>query len=338
MRAVIGGTAPALRGGASLGGIAPALRGGASFSVVIALGLGMAGVAGVASAQGAPPPAQPAPASPPVAQTQPPPPGTPEAQPQPAPAAPTAPAEPVEPGTTTTPPPPPPTYPTPETPGQEPPPPRYEPLGRPEPEVEKGDWDPWEHATPDKHRHDGFYLRLSIGIGGGSIAGDDHILTGVDEVTVKSVGLATSIGIGGALTDNLILNANLFQTMLFNPSVDIDGDDVGDADDLDFDIGVGDDAEIGGIGIGVTYYFMPVNIYLAGSVGIGQAVFEDGRGDREGSDIGLVLDAMVGKEWWVGTDWGLGVAGQFIYLRAEDDIFGDVNGIAVNVMFSATYN
>jgi hypothetical protein len=83
---------------------------------------------------------------------------------------------------------------------------------------------------------------------------------------------------------------------------------------------------------------MPVNIYLAGSVGIGQAVFEDGRGDREGSDIGIVFDAMVGKEWWVGTEWGLGVAGQFIYLRAEDDIFGDVNGIALNAMFSATYN
>ncbi len=310
----------------------------AAISVVVALGLAVPGATGMASAQqGAPPPAQPAPApSPPAAQPQP---ATPQPQPQPTPGSPTAPAEPPPEVGTTPPPPPPPTYPAPEAPAQEQPPaPRYEPLGRPEPEIQEGDWDPWEHATPDKHRHDGFYLRLSIGIGGARIGGDDHILTGIDEVVIDSVGLATSIGIGGALTDNFILNADLFQTMLFNPSIEIDDDDVGDADDLDFDVGVGDDAEIGGIGIGVTWYIMPVNIYLAGSVGIGQAVFEDGRGDREGSDVGIVFDAMVGKEWWVGTEWGLGVAGQFIYLRAEDDIFGDVNGIALNAMFSATYN
>lgn len=304
-------------------------------SVVVALGLIASGLADEAAAQTPPGTAPAQPVAPPAAPAAQPQPAAPQAQPQPAPAAPNAPAEPAPPGT---PPPPPPAYPEP-APAQEPPPaPTYKPLGRPEPEIEKSDWDPWEHATPDMHRHDGFYLRLNIGIGWGSIAGDDHTLSGIDEITVSSVGLATSIGIGGALTDNFILNADLYQTMMFNPSVDIDGDDAGDADDLASDIGVGDDAEIGGIGIGVTYYIMPVNIYLAGSVGIGQAVFEDGRGDREGSDVGLALNALVGKEWWVGTDWGLGLAGQVVYLRAEDEIFGDVNGLALNLLFSATYN
>jgi hypothetical protein len=315
-------------GGIADGGIAPALRGGA---MAIALGLAAFGIAAEAAAQtGAGTPAgQPAPAPAPA------PPGAP---PQPAPAAPTAPAEPTEPGAAQ-PEPAPPSYPQPAEPPQEQPPaPTYQPLGRPEPEIKEGDWDPWEHATVDKHRHDGFYLRLNIGVGWGQIAGDDHRLSGIDEVKISSIGLATSIGIGGALTDNFILNADLYQTMLFNPSVEIDGDDAGDADDLEFDIGVGDDAEIGGIGIGVTYYIMPVNIFLAGSVGIGQAVFEDGRGDREGSDVGLALNAIIGKEWWVGTDWGLGVAGQFTYLRADDTIFGTLNCLAANLLFSATYN
>jgi hypothetical protein len=305
----------------------------AGISVVVALGLTVGAVAGDAAAQtppGTPPAQQSAPAAPPSTQP-----------PLPAPAAPTAPAEPSEPGTP--PPPPPPSYPAPEpapAPAQEPaPPPTYQPLGRPEPEIEEDDWDPWEHATPDKHRHDGFYLRLNIGMTVfGSIAGDDHTLADIDEITVSSVGLAISIGIGGALTDNLILNADLYQAMMFDPGVEIDGEDVGDADELGFDVGVGDDAEIGGVGIGVTYYIMPINIYLGGSIGIGQAVFEDGRGDREGSEIGLALNALVGKEWWVGTDWGLGLAGQFTYLRAEDDIFGDINALAVNLLFSATYN
>lgn len=232
----------------------------------------------------------------------------------------------------------PPTYPEAAPPEEEPQPPRYEPLGTPEPEIEEGDWDPWEHATPKKHRHDGFFLRLSIGIGGGKVAGDGHILPDIGDVTLSSGGFGTSIGIGGALTDNFILNADLFQARLFDPDVEIDDRDAGDADDLDFELGVGEDVELGGLGVGVTYYIMPVNIYLAGSVGIGQIVFEDGRGDREGSDVGLAINAMVGKEWWVGVDWGIGVAGQFIMVRAEDDILGDVNGYALNVMFSATYN
>jgi hypothetical protein len=304
--------------------------------MVVALGLAAFGIAADAAAQtGAAGQPSPAPASP-AAQPQP---AAPGAQPPPAPAAPTAPAEPTDPSAAPAEQPPPPSYPQPAEPEQAPTPtPTYQPLGRPEPEIKEGDWDPWEHATPDKHRHDGFYLRLNIGAGLGWIAGNDHTLGGIDEVTVSSVGLATSIGIGGALTDNFILNADLYQTMLLDPSVEIDGQDEGDADDLAFDIGVGDDAEIGGIGIGVTYYIMPVNIFLAGSVGIGQAVFEDSRGDREGSDVGLALNAIVGKEWWVGTDWGLGVAGQFTYLRADDAIFGTVNALSVNLLFSATYN
>jgi len=248
----------------------------------------------------------------------------------PPPAQPTAPAEPAAP-------PPPPSYPEakPET---EEPAPRYEQLGKPEPEVEKGDWDPWEHAAPNMHRHDGFFLRLSIGLGGGILAGDDHTLPDVDEVGLGGIGFGTSIGIGGALVDNLILNADLFQATMFNPEVEVDGENLGSADDLDRELGVGEEFELGGIGIGVTYYIMPINLYLAGSIGIAQAVFEDGNGDREGSDVGFATNLMVGKEWWVGLDWGIGVAGQVMILRAEDDILGGVTGLAFNLMFSATYN
>jgi hypothetical protein len=35
------------------------------------------------------------------------------------------------------------------------------------------------------------------------------------------------------------------------------------------------------------------------------------------SDTGFALDATVGKEWWVGDNWGLGFAGDFTYLSAQ---------------------
>ena len=125
---------------------------------------------------------------------------------------------------------------------------------------------------------------------------------------------------------------------MFNPSVSVDGHHIGDAQDVGRNVGVGEDIEIAGLGIGVTYYIMPANVYLAGSIGFGQARFEDTSGDRADSDIGIAGNFMLGKEWWVGRDWGIGVAGQMILLAAHDDILGRVHAMALNVMFSATYN
>ena len=248
-------------------------------------------------------------------------------------AEPTAPAAPA-PGTGE-PPPPPPQYATPQS---EPPPPHYQPLGgKPEPEIEKGDWDPWDHVGEAKHRHDGFMLRLSIGLGYGAVSGSEQVITH-DKVSLSGLGLHTELAIGGAITDNLILNADLFQTTIFNPSVKVAGRDAGDANDLDEDIGVGENTDLAGIGIGVTYYIMPANLYVAGSVGIGKVIFVDGAGNRDGGDVGFAADVMFGKEWWVGVDWGIGVAGQFVLIAANDPILGSVTGIGLGVMFSATYN
>lgn len=83
---------------------------------------------------------------------------------------------------------------------------------------------------------------------------------------------------------------------------------------------------------------MPINIYLAGLVGIGVAGITVEGTDYE-SDAGFATNLMVGKEWWVGDDWGIGVAGQFMYSavpRADIDVTMPFLGF--NLMFSATYN
>jgi hypothetical protein len=265
-------------------------------------------------------------------------PAAPAAEPSAVPAAPPPAAPQPAPGQPSAPPPPPPEYATP-APATEPAPaPQYKPLGgKPEPEIEKGDWDPWEHVGDAKHHHDGFMLRLAIGLGFGGVGGDQQILTG-KEVALSGIGLNFGVGIGGALTENLVLNADLFQATLFNPEVEIDGEDAGRADELKDDLGVGEDSELTGIGIGVTYYLMPANVYFAGSVGIGKVIFVDRSGDRGGSDVGFATNLMIGKEWWVGVDWGIGVAGQLIIIAAKDDILGNVGGLGFGLMFSATYN
>jgi hypothetical protein len=315
-----------------------------SMSAFGSLAVAQAPAAPPASAPAAPPPATapaapgaapPAPAAAPAEPAPATPPAAPAAQPAPvAPpaAAPTAPAEPAP-----APAPPPPSYaPPPNQPAQPPPPPpQYAPLGTPEPEIQKGDWDPWAHVR--QRRHDGFFLRLAIGVGGGVVGGGDHITDGT-ETSVSGLGLATDIAIGGAIVENLILHADIYQVTLFNPTVYVDDQEVGDADEVGDLQGVGQDVRVAGLGIGVTYFFMPINLYLSGSIGLGQAVFEGDHGDTEGSDLGLGFNAMIGKEWWVGADWGIGLAGQLVVISVEDEVLGNVNGLTAGVLFSATYN
>jgi len=90
-------------------------------------------------------------------------------------------------------------------------------------------------------------------------------------------------------------------------------------------------------GGGITYYFMPVNIYLSGSVGLGAL---SGGGNISGeSDNGFAGMVTAGKEWWVSNRWGLGVSGVFGFFSfPEPDISENWSGWNVAVMFSATFN
>ena len=144
------------------------------------------------------------------------------------------------------------------------------------------------------------------------------------------LGVGMNLSVGGAVVRNLVLHADLRGVWLGNPKQR----SAGRNSDFDADI-VLDSA-----GAGLTYYFMPHNIYATGSIGVGVFAFEDDAGGAsKNSKAGLTLSGAIGKEWWVGADWGLGVAGQVSYIRARDYVDDKrLHGLAVNVLFSATYN
>jgi hypothetical protein len=73
------------------------------------------------------------------------------------------------------------------------------------------------------------------------------------------------------------------------------------------------------VGPGLSYYFMPVNIYLSGSLGLG-FMFMDRPGGvgKPGapkrnfrSDGGWVLLVSAGKEFWVDPEWAVGISAYF---------------------------
>ena len=67
---------------------------------------------------------------------------------------------------------------------------------------------------------------------------------------------------------------------------------------------------------------MANNIYLAGTV----AAMQLSLSDAENSDktlnesrAGLGFQGLIGKEWWVSEDWGLGVAGEVMAATMKDE-------------------
>jgi hypothetical protein len=98
-----------------------------------------------------------------------------------------------------------------------------------------------------------------------------------------------------------------------------------------------------GIGGGAAYY-LDSNLFFAGSL-VGSKLFIDDVNGNTAvqSDLGITIEGLVGKEWWVSDNWGLGVSGQLLLGVMKDQ--ATPNGspptwklAAFSVLFSASYN
>ena len=180
-------------------------------------------------------------------------------------------------------------------------------------------------AGPRDHE-DGFFLRLSAGGGTANSSADD----GTDEMELSGTSGDVNFAIGGMISPNLALHATVFGWSISDPTVKMNGTEVGD---------LNADVTATGIGAGLTYYFMPANLYLSGSVGSGKMEVDAGGGLDGETDRGLLLDLTIGKEWWVGDKWGLGVAGGLQYHSFNDpDIDEKWSGTSFAIRFTATMN
>jgi hypothetical protein len=178
-------------------------------------------------------------------------------------------------------------------------------------------------AGPRDHL-DGFFMRLSAG---GGAAKTEITALGITEEF--SGGAADfNFAIGGMVSPNLALHGTIWGWVLSNP---------------DFSIGsvtqtVNADVTMAAVGAGLTYYFMPANFYLSGSVGAGSLSLDAG-GVSASTDAGLALDFTLGKEWWVGNRWGLGAAaGVSFHSIPDGGVDENWSGASFALRFSATYN
>lgn len=179
-------------------------------------------------------------------------------------------------------------------------------------------------AGPHDHQ-DGLFLRLSTG---GGVA-SSSVTDSQGQWKISGAAVDLNLAIGAMVSPNLALHGTLYGWSTRDPDLEFEAIKVGEA---------AGDVAAAGLGVGLTYYFMPTNLYLSGSVGVGQLSLDD-HSVTEGTDTGVLLDLTVGKEWWVGDNWGLGVAGGLTYHSFNDpDLEESWSGTSFCIRFSASRN
>jgi hypothetical protein len=186
----------------------------------------------------------------------------------------------------------------------------------------------WAGGPRDHEK--GFFLRM---LAGGGSAGS-KIESGSDSIDLSGTSGVFDLAIGGTVAPNLAIYGTFFGWLVSDPDAEVKVGGVGNGSGS-----INGDLDMTAFGAGVTYYFMPINLYLAGNIGMG-SLSGDG-GDLEGleTDSGLALNFLVGKEWWVSGRWGLGVAGAFGYHSFPDkDVDENWTGTNFSLLFSVTFN
>jgi hypothetical protein len=188
---------------------------------------------------------------------------------------------------------------------------------------------------PGAHTHDGLFLRFTGGPGFGIYNGTGDVISTAGEIigdpSNEGSQAGGSISLGGSIGENLILHGDIWFSILATEKKH---------SQLYQEFGTAV------VGLGVTYYWMPVNMYVTGSIGMANSflVLHEGTQTNSNEDLardittGVGVAVMVGKEWWVSDNWALGVAIQGEFTYAEDDNSNLIfrHGGA-KVLFSATY-
>ena len=182
------------------------------------------------------------------------------------------------------------------------------------------------------HQHDGFFLRMQGGAGSGKMVEVD--IEGSD-MTLSGAAGSFRLQIGGTVAENLILFGEMGAFVLSDPNLEWQNYS-GAMEGVNLSI-----SDFGG---GLSYYFMPSNIYLSGSLTISRDKIELEELNREAStQSGIGFYFSAGKEWWISGDWALGLAGFFYYSKTIDknesaNVEYTVKNTVFGLAFSATYH
>ncbi len=181
-------------------------------------------------------------------------------------------------------------------------------------------------ASQHIQAHTGFGFHGELGLGMSTSEA-----TSVSQRMSGDSGLYALSG-GYAIVPNLVVGAELWGSSAPEPEMRVSGQKVSDTSNMSYDVV--------GVGPRLAYTFMPVNLYVAVTPSMTRLTLRDASTDQTfGTEWGPGLRAAVGKDWFVGDRWGLGVAGVLQLCKNRDQDGGPTWRTAGGgVVFSATFN
>jgi hypothetical protein len=183
---------------------------------------------------------------------------------------------------------------------------------------------------PTSNRHLGFFLRPDLGVG--FMTTSEPTGTSSGNVTISGPAGVFGFVIGGAVAENVILGAHIYDGVVINPTVSLSSGQSATTSNTSLNLY--------GIGPEFTYYWMPSNIYFSATIALTRMSVTV-NGNSNNSNVGFGSRLAVGKEWWVSDHWGLGLAGHVSSSWNQDSGSGSpptLSTWALAVAFSATYN
>jgi hypothetical protein len=186
--------------------------------------------------------------------------------------------------------------------------------------------------TPDVREHDGFYLRLGLGLG--YAIGTSKPDEGSADADVTGIGIPSELAIGGTIAPGMVIGGGAYNIFLPSPtykneSVDVDGGAT----------------QLGSLGPFIDYYLDPKGgIHFGGALLFASAAVAETDVAPKASGFGFGGALMGGYEVFVGDQWSIGVIGRLAYysVKLTADLPGDpkstLSVFTPAVLFGATYH
>ncbi len=167
-------------------------------------------------------------------------------------------------------------------------------------------------ASPAECRHRdhsrGFLLRLSAGPG----YAKSSINPFGDEIKVHGLTVDWSAAVGSVVFPQFAVYLNLSGWKGINPQTEVAGEETGTGS-----IG------LNALGLGFTYFRMPQNVSLSGVISVALVEAEGSGGTGDTSNLGYRGELVLGREWWINDQWGLGPAFSVGYHNASSQVIVD---------------
>jgi hypothetical protein len=199
-------------------------------------------------------------------------------------------------------------------------------LGTPAPGAKEQPEAPVAESS-NRRVHRGFYLAAQLG--GGYLALTSRNEGGV--ATLTGGGANVWVSAGASLIENLVLHADATTSFVNKPTLTYNDSDPVRAANVR--------ANLWGFGGGATYFIMPLNVYVGGSLLLNQASIGLEGEAAASTDFGIGGALRAGKQFWIGDSWGVDLGTLFhAASMSEKNGKGQVFGWSLNVLAGFSLN